>query len=184
MSTKFDSHAFFCTPIPLKMQAAIQVKMLASRGRLNFPFREGLDLILKDVSFEIEGGQKVGIVGRTGAGKSSLTLALFRIVEPAGGTIVVRALPRLSLFHIHSIFVSSCSKLRRILLRNFQCKFMLSWFLSILIVVLIFKPNNVTPKAREFFCWNLHYRMIYFNDPSRLISTVNKESIWIFKKSI
>jgi len=45
--------------------------------------------VLKKVSFEIEGGQKVGIVGRTGAGKSSLTLALFRLVEPAEGTIVV-----------------------------------------------------------------------------------------------
>ena len=46
-------------------------------------------MVLKKVSFEIEGGQKVGIVGRTGAGKSSLTLALFRLVEPAEGSITV-----------------------------------------------------------------------------------------------
>ena len=45
--------------------------------------------MLKDLSFDIQGGQKVGIVGRTGAGKSSLTLALFRIIEPAGGAIKV-----------------------------------------------------------------------------------------------
>ena len=44
-------------------------------------YREGLPLVLKDLSFAIEAGQKVGIVGRTGAGKSSVTLTLFRIVE-------------------------------------------------------------------------------------------------------
>ncbi|KAF8942793.1 hypothetical protein BGZ47_006115 [Haplosporangium gracile] len=46
-------------------------------------YREGLDLVLKGISFTAEGGQKIGIVGRTGAGKSSLTLALFRMIEAA-----------------------------------------------------------------------------------------------------
>lgn len=41
-------------------------------------YRENLDLILKGVTVDIKGGEKVGVVGRTGAGKSSLTLALFR----------------------------------------------------------------------------------------------------------
>ena len=45
--------------------------------------------MLKRISFKIEGGTKIGIVGRTGAGKSSFTLALFRIVEPAEGSIVI-----------------------------------------------------------------------------------------------
>ena len=44
-------------------------------------YREGLPLVLKDLSFAIEAGQRVGIVGRTGAGKSSVTLTLFRIIE-------------------------------------------------------------------------------------------------------
>ncbi|KAG0073766.1 Multidrug resistance-associated protein 1, partial [Podila epicladia] len=46
-------------------------------------YRQGMDLVIKDISFTVAAGEKVGIVGRTGAGKSSLTLALFRIIEAA-----------------------------------------------------------------------------------------------------
>ncbi|KAF9360492.1 hypothetical protein BGX34_007744 [Mortierella sp. NVP85] len=46
-------------------------------------YREGLDLVIKNISFEVQPGEKIGICGRTGAGKSSLTLALFRIIEAA-----------------------------------------------------------------------------------------------------
>ncbi|KAG0033926.1 Multidrug resistance-associated protein 1 [Podila clonocystis] len=46
-------------------------------------YREGLDLVIKNISLDIRAGEKIGIVGRTGAGKSSLTLALFRIIEAA-----------------------------------------------------------------------------------------------------
>ena len=52
-------------------------------------YRAGLDLVLRDVSCHIQAGEKVGIVGRTGAGKSSITLALFRIIEAAAGTITI-----------------------------------------------------------------------------------------------
>ncbi|XP_015175308.1 PREDICTED: multidrug resistance-associated protein 1 isoform X5 [Polistes dominula] len=52
-------------------------------------YREGLDLILHGLTFTVNGGEKVGIVGRTGAGKSSLTLSLFRILEAASGKIII-----------------------------------------------------------------------------------------------
>ncbi|KAJ3206162.1 hypothetical protein HDU67_008352 [Dinochytrium kinnereticum] len=45
--------------------------------------------ILNNVSFEVKGGEKLGVVGRTGAGKSSLSLCLFRIIEPSSGSIII-----------------------------------------------------------------------------------------------
>ena len=52
-------------------------------------YREGLDLVLRGIHCGVASSEKVGIVGRTGAGKSSLTLALFRIIESAGGAIEI-----------------------------------------------------------------------------------------------
>ncbi|XP_075710611.1 multidrug resistance-associated protein 1-like [Rhinoderma darwinii] len=52
-------------------------------------YREDHDLALRDVTFQLHEREKLGIVGRTGAGKSTLTNCLFRIVERAGGRIVI-----------------------------------------------------------------------------------------------
>ncbi|XP_062570070.1 multidrug resistance-associated protein 1-like isoform X1 [Saccostrea cucullata] len=52
-------------------------------------YREGLDLVLKDITCKIQPAEKIGIVGRTGAGKSSLSLGLFRIIEKAKGRILI-----------------------------------------------------------------------------------------------
>uniref|UniRef100_A0AC34GNC3 Multidrug resistance-associated protein 1 n=1 Tax=Panagrolaimus sp. ES5 TaxID=591445 RepID=A0AC34GNC3_9BILA len=65
-----------------------------SQGQIEFRgystrYRSGLDLVVKNINAFVKPGEKVGIVGRTGAGKSSLTLALFRMIEAAEGKIVI-----------------------------------------------------------------------------------------------
>ncbi|KAI9172997.1 hypothetical protein H9P43_007128 [Blastocladiella emersonii ATCC 22665] len=52
-------------------------------------YRPELPPVLRSINVSIAPGTRVGIVGRTGAGKSSLTLALFRIIEATGGSISI-----------------------------------------------------------------------------------------------
>ncbi|XP_044753851.1 multidrug resistance-associated protein 1-like isoform X2 [Coccinella septempunctata] len=52
-------------------------------------YRPGLELVLRNINFQTKQNEKIGIVGRTGAGKSSLTLSLFRILEAAEGEILI-----------------------------------------------------------------------------------------------
>ncbi|KAF2666079.1 bile acid-transporting ATPase [Microthyrium microscopicum] len=52
-------------------------------------YRKDFELVLKQLTFKILAGEKVGIVGRTGAGKSSMALALFRALEAEEGKILI-----------------------------------------------------------------------------------------------
>uniref|UniRef100_G1M748 Canalicular multispecific organic anion transporter 1 n=1 Tax=Ailuropoda melanoleuca TaxID=9646 RepID=G1M748_AILME len=52
-------------------------------------YRDDLGLALQDITFQTHGEEKIGIVGRTGAGKSTLSNCLFRIVERSGGKIII-----------------------------------------------------------------------------------------------
>uniref|UniRef100_A0A8D2LB01 Uncharacterized protein n=1 Tax=Varanus komodoensis TaxID=61221 RepID=A0A8D2LB01_VARKO len=68
-----------------------------SRGEIRFidyqvRYRPELGLVLDGINCDIKSTEKVGIVGRTGAGKSSLTNCLFRILEAAGGKILIDGL--------------------------------------------------------------------------------------------
>ena len=73
-----------------------------SQGALEFQgiwmrYRPELDPVLKGVSFEVYPGEKIGIVGRTGSGKSSLIVTLFRLVEPSEGKIILDGIDILTL---------------------------------------------------------------------------------------
>ena len=49
-------------------------------------------LVLRGITCTFQGGQRVGVVGRTGSGKTTLISSLFRLVEPAGGRILIDGL--------------------------------------------------------------------------------------------
>ncbi|KAI7818635.1 P-loop containing nucleoside triphosphate hydrolase protein [Gamsiella multidivaricata] len=82
-----------------------------AQGRVEFidyetRYRPGLDLVLRGVNCSINPHEKIGICGRTGAGKSSLTLSLFRIIEAAKGQILVDGIDisTLGLYDVRSRF--------------------------------------------------------------------------------
>ncbi|XP_044964033.1 ABC transporter C family member 14-like [Hordeum vulgare subsp. vulgare] len=56
---------------------------------LKVRYRPNTPLILKGINVSIRGGEKIGVVGRTGSGKSTLIQALFRLVEPAEGKMII-----------------------------------------------------------------------------------------------
>jgi ATP-binding cassette subfamily C (CFTR/MRP) protein 1 len=64
------------------------------KGEINFQnvqmrYRDGLPLVLQGLDMKVKAGEKIGVVGRTGAGKSSIMSTLFRLVELSGGQITI-----------------------------------------------------------------------------------------------
>ncbi|XP_065304617.1 ATP-binding cassette sub-family C member 5-like [Dermacentor albipictus] len=79
---------------PQHVQSCGELKGWPSEGDLRFEqvclrYRDGLPLVLHSISFHARGGSKVGIVGRTGAGKSSILVALMRMKELESGCILL-----------------------------------------------------------------------------------------------
>eukprot|EP01147_Barroeca_monosierra_P006554 gene6554-319_t len=71
-----------------------RISLRKDKGRISFQhvtlsYRPNLPPALEDVCFDIFACEKIGIVGRTGAGKSTITLALFRLMELSSGRIEI-----------------------------------------------------------------------------------------------
>ncbi|KAL7943262.1 P-loop containing nucleoside triphosphate hydrolase protein [Trichoderma barbatum] len=69
---------------------------------LEVAYAEDLPAVLKGVSFSVKNNERVGVIGRTGAGKSSLTLALFRFLEARAGSILIDGVD-ISKIDLHSL---------------------------------------------------------------------------------
>ncbi|KAL7559536.1 hypothetical protein ACA910_011927 [Epithemia clementina (nom. ined.)] len=87
--TRLENEAARRTPLDAELKGH-----WPSQGTIVFKgaqlrYRPGLPLVLKGLDITIPGGSKVGVVGRTGAGKSTLMVALMRIVELSGGRIEI-----------------------------------------------------------------------------------------------
>lgn len=70
------------------------LKQWPSKGKINFNkftvrYRPETDIRLNKISFEIKPGEKVGIVGRTGSGKSTIALSIGRLIEALSGRITI-----------------------------------------------------------------------------------------------
>ena len=79
---------------PLKNIADSKLNNWPDKGKIEFinfsvKYRPNTEIVLKNLNFVIQGQEKVGIVGRTGSGKSTITLCLFRILEATEGKILI-----------------------------------------------------------------------------------------------
>ena len=99
MSTSMEScdaytHIVQEAPLELKTDELLIKDKFPKSGKIQFinysvRYRPDTKIILKDINILIQPGEKIGIVGRTGSGKSTLCLCLFRILEATSGQILI-----------------------------------------------------------------------------------------------
>jgi ABC-type multidrug transport system fused ATPase/permease subunit len=76
-----DSHTIAVHPLRCSRNATVEIDNLSMRYRADFP------LVLDNISFRVEAGEQVGIIGRTGSGKSSLIQAIFHLYTFERGSV-------------------------------------------------------------------------------------------------
>ena len=81
-------------PAKTPLDKTLKDKNFPMKGEIKFvkffvKYRPDTKMVLKNINFSISPGEKIGIVGRTGSGKTTLCLSLFRILEASNGKILI-----------------------------------------------------------------------------------------------
>ena len=88
------THVVQEAPLELETDKILMTKDFPQTGKIDFinysvKYRPDTKIVLKNLNFSIKHGEKIGVVGRTGSGKSTLCLCLFRIIEASSGKILI-----------------------------------------------------------------------------------------------
>ena len=79
---------------PQTLDSDLNLRNWPSKGEIlfenfNVKYRNDTEMVLKDINFHLKPGEHLGVVGRTGSGKSTISLCLFRILEAFSGKIFI-----------------------------------------------------------------------------------------------
>ena len=88
------SYTHLISERPNSLTSDLSLRDWPTKGEIQFKnfnvkYRSDTELVLKNINFHLRGGEHLGIVGRTGSGKSTISLCLFRILEAFSGEIFI-----------------------------------------------------------------------------------------------
>ena len=88
------SYTHIISERPQSLTSDLSLRNWPSKGEIlfenfNVKYRNDTEMVLKNINFHLKPGEHLGIVGRTGSGKSTISLCLFRILEAFSGKIYI-----------------------------------------------------------------------------------------------